>query len=79
MYLRQLPLQSNTKATITFIYTLILLILMEITCGKCLYKWNTKSELIKVSCPSCGHKNFIIKEVKKEVIEDGRNGRTESI
>ena len=29
---------------------------MEVKCKKCGYEWDTKSELIKVSCPSCGDK-----------------------
>lgn len=30
---------------------------MIIKCKRCGYKWNTKSKLYMVSCPSCGTKN----------------------
>lgn len=32
---------------------------------KCLYEWETKSQMIMVSCPSCGNK-VKIKEIKKD-------------
>ena len=31
----------------------------QMKCKKCKYKWITKSELIMISCPSCGAKNKI--------------------
>ena len=30
----------------------------KLKCKKCNYEWETKSELIKVSCPSCGDKVY---------------------
>ena len=29
---------------------------MKAKCNKCNYEWNTKSEMIFVSCPSCNNK-----------------------
>ena len=29
---------------------------MKAKCNKCSYEWETKSEMIFVSCPSCGSK-----------------------
>ena len=37
----------------------------KLKCTKCGYEWETKSELILVSCPSCGSK-IKNKEIKKE-------------
>ena len=34
-------------------------------CLNCGYEWNTESEMIKVSCPSCGFK-VKIREIKKD-------------
>lgn len=39
----------------------------KLKCNKCGYEWVTKSDLLKVSCPSCGNK------VKNEVKENGTN------
>jgi len=36
----------------------------EAKCSKCGYEWKTKSQLLKVSCPSCGNK-VKIKEIKE--------------
>ncbi len=36
----------------------------KIKCKKCSYEWITKSELIMVSCSSCGTKNKNKEEVK---------------
>ncbi len=30
--------------------------MLKVKCQKCKYEWETNSELIKVSCPSCGSK-----------------------
>jgi len=44
----------------------------EITCKKCKYKWETKSEMYSVSCPRCGSKVVLKKS------DDGtrKNGET---
>ena len=34
-------------------------------CKKCKYEWKTNSQMVKVSCPSCGDK-VILREVKKD-------------
>lgn len=34
---------------------------MEIKCKKCGYEWDTKTQLIMISCPSCGMKNKVPK------------------
>jgi len=34
-------------------------------CQKCGYEWETNSEMIKVSCPSCGNK-VKIREIENE-------------
>ena len=36
----------------------------EINCLNCGYVWKTKSQLLKVSCPSCGNK-VKVKDIKK--------------
>jgi len=36
---------------------------MKAKCPKCSYEWETNSEMIKVSCPSCGNK-VQIRELK---------------
>jgi len=44
---------------------------IKLKCLKCNYEWETKSELIKVSCPSCGNKvinEIIRKKVAKEFL-----------
>jgi len=38
---------------------------MKIKCKKCEYEWETKSQLILVSCPSCGTKNKTNEQEKK--------------
>ena len=38
----------------------------QVKCKRCKYKWQTKSDHILVSCPSCGIKNKI-REIPKEV------------
>jgi len=44
---------------------------MIIKCKKCGYEWDTKSKLLKVSCPSCGDKN-------KSRVEQKDGGKTSS-
>lgn len=43
-----------------------------VRCSRCNYKWTTKSELIMVTCPSCGYK---VKNKKAEEKKDEDNGR----
>ncbi len=56
------------------VYKLLILILImrEVKCTKCQYKWTTKSKLVKVSCPSCGHKIVLI-ELKGGEKYDNKN------
>jgi len=37
---------------------------MKIKCNYCRYEWDTKSKLLRVSCPSCGNKVSIIEQKK---------------
>jgi len=38
---------------------------MKAKCQKCKYEWETNSEMILVSCPSCGSK-VKIREIENE-------------
>ena len=38
---------------------------MKVKCQKCKYEWETYSEMIMVSCPSCGSK-VKIREIENE-------------
>ena len=40
--------------------------MVKAKCLKCEYEWESQSQMIMVSCPSCGNK-VRIKELKKEV------------
>ena len=42
---------------------------IKVKCEKCEYEWETKSKMIKVSCPSCGNKVKIrdIDKIKMEM------------
>jgi len=42
-------------------------------CKKCGYEWETKSNLLLVSCPSCGDKNKVNKD---EGIENSMENKT---
>lgn len=35
---------------------------VRVKCHKCQYEWDCESDLIMVSCPSCGNKTARIKE-----------------
>jgi len=32
---------------------------MKVKCKNCKYEWETKSKLLRASCPSCGNKVII--------------------
>jgi len=38
---------------------------VKCTNKKCLYEWETKSKMFKVSCPCCGNKVDLKKEKQK--------------
>jgi len=42
--------------------------MVKVTCKKCGYEWDTKSELIKVGCPSC---NARINRIEALKLSDG--------
>ncbi len=47
---------------------IIIIIIMDVRCLKCGYKWITKSNMIKISCPSCGDKVKIRERHKKLIL-----------
>lgn len=53
---------------------------MNVECKKCGYGWETKSELIMVSCPSCGNKVKIKQRfptsLKEFPLSDGKTNRS---
>ena len=45
--------------------------MIKVKCLKCSYEWNTKSEMLMVSCPCCSSKVKINREIKdEELIEE---------
>lgn len=51
--------------------------MVEVRCDRCGHKWNTESELMFVTCPSCLKKvknpNFKKKEVQPDGVDEGEN------
>ena len=48
-----------------YILLILIIIMIKATCENCKYSWETSSEMVKVSCPSCGAK-VKIRKIKKE-------------
>ena len=45
---------------------------MKVKCPHCNYEWETKSELIMTTCPSCQRK-IRIRETEKTTLKDKQN------
>ena len=45
---------------------------MKAKCQKCNYEWDTESQMIMVSCPSCGIKVKIRELNNNQNLNDGR-------
>lgn len=44
---------------------------MYVRCEECGYEWDTRSQMVRVSCPSCGAKVKIRESYDGEPMEEG--------